>query len=102
MIHSLNNPSSLSHSVRYVSSKQKHREDRGLLLNRAGKLVTTNADEAEVLSTFFASVFTGVAGPQITRSSSYGSACVDPPVVEEGLVCSLLQGLNPHKSIGSG
>ena len=52
---------------RYVSSKQKHREDIGPLLNRAGKLVTNNADKAEVLNTFFASVFTGVAGPQITR-----------------------------------
>ncbi|KAK4807158.1 hypothetical protein QYF61_024278 [Mycteria americana] len=85
---------------RYVSSKQKHKEDIGPLLNRAKKLVTNNADKAEVLSTFFASVFTGVAGPQITRSSSYDNACVNPPVVEEGLVCGLLQGLNPHKSTG--
>ncbi|KAK4806811.1 hypothetical protein QYF61_005607 [Mycteria americana] len=85
---------------RYVSSKQKHREDRGPLLNRAGKLVTNNADKAEILSTFFASVFTGIAGPQITGSSSYDSTCVDPPVAEEGLVCGLLQGLDPHKSTG--
>ncbi|KAK4806914.1 hypothetical protein QYF61_012635 [Mycteria americana] len=85
---------------RYVSSKQKHREDRGLLLNRAGKLVTTNADKAEILNTFFASVFIGIAGPQVTGSSSYSNACVVPPVAEEGLVCGLLQGLNPHKSMG--
>ncbi|KAK4806872.1 hypothetical protein QYF61_012593 [Mycteria americana] len=85
---------------RYVSSKQKHREDRGLLLNRAGKLVTTNADKAEVLNTFFASVFIGIAGPQITGSSSYSNACVVPPVAEEGLVCGLLQRLDPHKSMG--
>ena len=80
----------------------KPREDRGPLLNRAGKLVTTNADKAEVLSIFFASIFTDVVGPQITGSSSYDNACVNPPVVEERLVCGLLQGLNPHKSIGSG
>ena len=84
----------------YMSSKQKHREDIGPLLNRAGKLVTNNADKAEVLNSFFASAFTSIAGPQVTRSGSYNNACVDPPVVEEGLVCSLLQGLNPHKAIG--
>ncbi|KAK4806136.1 hypothetical protein QYF61_001059 [Mycteria americana] len=91
---------------RYMSSKQKHREDIGPLLNRAGKLGSNNADKAEVLNTFFASVFTSLlAGvkprqPQITGSSSYNNTCVDPPSGEEGLVCSLLQGLNPHKSMG--
>ena len=85
---------------RYVSSKQKHREDIGPLLNRTGKLVTNNADRAEVLITLFASFFTNIAAPQITGSSIYDNAFVDPPVVEEGLVCSLLQGLNPHKYVG--
>lgn len=80
-----------------MSSKQKHREDIGPLLNRAGKLVPNDADKAEVLNTFFASVFVGVAGPQITKSSSCYNSCVDLPVVKEGLVCSLLQGLRPHK-----
>ena len=32
----------------------------------------------------------------ITGSNSYDNACVDTPVIEEGLVCGLLQGLNPH------
>ncbi|KAK4806968.1 hypothetical protein QYF61_027335 [Mycteria americana] len=36
--------------------------------------------------------FFSVAEPQTTESSSYDNACVDPPVVEEGL--------NPHKSMG--
>ncbi|KAK4831134.1 hypothetical protein QYF61_015437 [Mycteria americana] len=40
------------------------------------------------------------AGPQITGSSSYDNACVNPPVRKEGLVCGLLQGLNLHKSMG--
>lgn len=43
----------------------------GPLLNRASKQVTNNADKAEVLNTFFSSAFTGIAGPQITGSSSY-------------------------------
>ncbi|KAK4811373.1 LOW QUALITY PROTEIN: hypothetical protein QYF61_027602 [Mycteria americana] len=83
---------------RCMSSKQKHREDIGPLLNRAGKLVANNADKAEVLYTFFASVFIGIAEPQITGSTT--TTRVDPPAVEEGLVCGLLQGLNPHKSMG--
>jgi len=84
-----------------MSSKQKHREDVGPLLNKAGKPVINNADkEGRSLHTFFASVFTGIAGPQITRSRRYNNACVDPSVVEERLVCGLLQGLNPHKPTG--
>ncbi|PKU32242.1 rna-directed dna polymerase from mobile element jockey- hypothetical protein [Limosa lapponica baueri] len=82
---------------KYVISK--HRGDIGPMLNRAGKPVTNNADKAKVLNTFFVSIFTGVAGPQITGSSRYDNACVDPPVLVEGLVCSLLQGFNPHKSV---
>lgn len=70
-----------------MSSKQKHRKDTDLLLNLAGKLVTSNADKEDILSSFFASAFTGVARPQITRqnysyenmcrlTSSRGSACL--------------------------
>lgn len=81
-------------------SKQKQRKDIGPLVNRAGKLVTNSADKADTLNTFFDSVLTAVAGPQSTRSSSYDNSFVDLPVMEEGLVCSLLQGLNPHKSMG--
>lgn len=49
-----------------MSSKQKHREDADLLPNRAGKILSGHADEAEVLSIVFASVFTSRAGPQST------------------------------------
>jgi len=52
----------------------------------ARELVTNNADKADILSTAFASVFTGVAVSQIITSSSYENARVDPPVMEEGLV----------------
>lgn len=82
---------------RYVSSKQKHREDAEPLPNEAGKLFT--ADKAELLSMFFTSIFSSTAGLQSTGSSIYNNARVNPPVGEE-LVCSLLQGLNPQKSMG--
>lgn len=41
----------------YGSNKQKHWEDVGPLLSRAGKLAA-NTGAAEVLNTFFASEFT--------------------------------------------
>jgi len=70
------------------------------LLSRAGKLATSNADKAEVPNTIFASTITGIAGPQITGSSSYDNACVNPALTVEGLICSLLQGLNTHTPMG--
>lgn len=48
---------------RYVSSKQKHRKDIDQLINKAGKLAINNADKADVLNTFLASVFPRVARP---------------------------------------
>ena len=49
---------------RYISSKQKQRKDIGPLINSAGKLVTTNADEAEVLNDFFGSAFEAQLDPR--------------------------------------
>ena len=57
------------------SAPCQRREDIGPLLNRAGKLVTDNADKAEDLNTAFASVFTNIGRPQITGSSSYNIMC---------------------------
>lgn len=67
---------------RYVSSKQKHREDPDPLPNWAGTLLTSHADKAEILKIFFTSIFTSIAGPQSIGSSIYNNACVNPPVGE--------------------
>jgi len=41
----------------YISSKRKTRENAGPLLNKVGVLVTEDAEKADLLNAFFASVF---------------------------------------------
>lgn len=48
---------------RYVNSKRKTRENVGLLLNEVGPLVMEGTETAELLHTFFASVFTAKTAP---------------------------------------
>jgi len=48
----------------YISSKRKARDNMGPLLNEVGVLVVENAEMAELLNAFFASVFSSKAGPQ--------------------------------------
>lgn len=48
---------------KYINMKRKTRETVGLLLNRAGTLATEDTEKAEILNTFFASVFNGKGQP---------------------------------------
>jgi len=50
---------------RYINNKQNQKENIGPLLNRRGELVTDNAGKAEILNTFFTSVFTSTVEPQV-------------------------------------
>jgi len=73
----------------YISSKRKARDIVGSLLNEAGVLVTEDAEKAELLNAFFASVFSAKAGRQESqalevREEAYGED--DFPLVEEDCV----------------
>ena len=82
----------------------KRKENLHPLLDTRGNTVTKNQDKAEVLSAFFASVFTS------KTSCSLGTqppALVDrdgeqnkPCVIHDEMVLDLLQKLDAHKSMG--
>jgi len=87
----------------YISSKWKTRDNVGLLLNEVGVLVTEDAEKAELMNAFFASVFSAKAGPQESqaleaRDEAYRED--DFPLVEEDCVRDRLSNLDAHKSMG--
>ena len=51
-----------------ISSKRKARDNVGPLLDEAGVLVTEDAEKAELLNGFSASVFSAKAGPQESQA----------------------------------
>ncbi|GAB0182963.1 mitochondrial enolase superfamily member 1 [Grus japonensis] len=88
---------------RYVSEKRKMRENVGPLWNEMGDLVTQDMEKAEVLSDFFASVFTSKGSShtaQITEGKGRDWENAEPPTVGEDQVQDHLRNLNVHKSMG--
>jgi len=74
----------------------------GPLLNEVTVLVTEDAEKAELLDAFFASVFSAKAGPQKSQVLEVREeACRkdDPPLVEEDCVRDHLSNLDTHKSV---
>jgi len=87
---------------KYISSKQKTRENVGLLLNKVGVLVIEATEKAELLNAFFASVFSTKAGPQESQALEVREeACRkdDLLLVEEDCVRDDLSVLDTHKSM---
>ena len=84
----------------HVNHKQKKKENIGPLLNGKGESITNDAEKAEVLNTFFTSVFTSTVGSQTLGTKLPIDPNTDPPLVKEELVHELLQELDPYKSMG--
>jgi len=87
----------------YISSKWKTRENVGPLLNEVDALVVGDAEKAELLNAFFASVCTAKAGPQASQSLEVREKAwrkEDLPLVEEDWVRDHLTKLDTHKFLG--
>jgi len=87
----------------YISSKRKARDNVGPLLNEVGVLVMEDAEKAELLNAFFASVFSANAGPQESQAPEVREEAYredDFPLVEEDCMRDHLSNLDTHKSTG--
>ncbi|PKU36575.1 rna-directed dna polymerase from mobile element jockey- hypothetical protein [Limosa lapponica baueri] len=87
----------------YISRKRKTRENMGPLLNEVGALVTEDAEKAELLNAFFASVFIAKAGPQEPQTPRVGESAWsedDSPSIAEDQVRDHLGKPDTHKSMG--
>jgi len=87
----------------YISSKRKTRDNVGPLLNEVGVLVTEDAEKAELLNAFFASVFSANANPQESQALEVREAAYREdalPLVQKDCVRDHLSNLGTHKSMG--
>ncbi|PKU43539.1 glycerol kinase [Limosa lapponica baueri] len=91
--------------ARDIKVNRKTRENVGPLLNETGAMVTEDAEKAELLNAFFASVFTAQASPQESQTLEVTEKVwtkEDFPLVEEDQVREQLNKLDICKSMRSG
>jgi len=87
---------------RYVSDRRKTRENVGTLRKEAGDLVTQDMEKAEVLNSFFASVFNSRCSShtaQVAEGKGRDWENEELPTVEDQ-VQDCLRNLKVHKSMG--
>ncbi|KFZ67293.1 hypothetical protein N338_10186, partial [Podiceps cristatus] len=69
---------------RYLNQKRKVKENVRALTNENGELVLTHGEKAEILKSFFASVFTGNRSPPQSRVKGHhdgDQGCKTPPII---------------------
>ncbi|CAM4331600.1 unnamed protein product [Lepidochelys olivacea] len=87
-------------SFRYVSNKKKVKKSVCPLLNEGGNLLTGNVEKGNVLTAFFASVFTDKDSSQTAALGSTAWGGGDQPSVEKEVVRDNSEKLDKHKSMG--
>ncbi|RMC13678.1 hypothetical protein DUI87_08756 [Hirundo rustica rustica] len=88
---------------KYINSKRKGKTNLCSLLDAGGNLVTADEEKAEVLNSFFGSVFSGKMGSQENCSLGLVDGVREqngPPAIQEEAVRELLSCLDVHKSMG--